>query len=153
MKTYKAAQGLMALGSLHAVVGAPHPESVPITSGANIYSMENTTAYSLHSAAEAELATSLRVPHDLPSHPHCTYKGPGSRMYMVFSKDFGRHDETSQDGCGNHMLLHLREGTFWLRRTNGPPFYADVFAPSQALPNYIHVNLTEAGEQNALTGL
>lgn len=115
MKIYLTALGLTALNSLQAVpkVEGSRFARVPVSSTASINNpMDNDiTALALRSPAEAGLERSRAVPHDVPSHPHCTYKGADSLMYMVFSKDFGRNDETSQDGCGNHMLLHLREGT------------------------------------------
>lgn len=85
-----------------------------VASAANINGingMDGSAALALPSSVESGLQTRAWVPHDVPDHPHCTYKGADSLMYQVFSKDFGRHDETSQDGCGNHMLLQLREGT------------------------------------------
>lgn len=75
------------------------------------HSMDGTAGSALLSSVESEIQTRDLVPHDIPDHPHCTYKGADSLMYKVFSKDFGRHDETSQDGCGNNMLLQLRKGT------------------------------------------
>ncbi|KAJ0121892.1 hypothetical protein J7T55_002401 [Diaporthe amygdali] len=113
MKTYLTALGLTALSSLQAVpkVEGSRFARVPVSSTASINNPmdDDTTALALRSPAEAGLERSLAVPHDVPSHPHCTYRGADSLMYMVFSKDFGRNDETSQDGCGNHMLIHLRE--------------------------------------------
>lgn len=76
--------------------------------------MDDIAAPALLSPPELGLQTSLGVPHDVPDHPHCTYKGKDSTIYMVFSKDFGRDDETAQS-CGDGMLHHLREGTFKLR--------------------------------------
>lgn len=96
-------------------IASSHIIRTPLDSAAGINGMDVIAAPALFSSAELGLETSLQVPHDVPDHPHCTYKGKDSIMYMVFSKDFGRQDETSQDGCGNHMLRHLREGTFKLR--------------------------------------
>lgn len=101
---------LMALGSMR--IASSHSARTPLASAANINSVDGTAAPALLSPAETRLQSRAWIPHDVPDHPHCTYKGADSLMYMVFSKDFGRHDETSKDGCGNHMLLRLREGTF-----------------------------------------
>lgn len=101
---------LMALGGMQ--VATSHAARLSAPSPATNTGMDDHTAPALLSPAKSVLQTRDWVPHDVPDHPHCTYKGKDSRMYMVFSKDFGRHDETSQDGCGNHMLLHLREGKF-----------------------------------------
>lgn len=109
MHLHTAILALTALGGVK--IASTHVARTPSAPPATIDGMDDDAAPALLSSAGSVSQTSLWVPHDVPDHPHCTWKGTDSRRYMVFSKDFGRHDETSQDGCGNHMLLRLREGT------------------------------------------
>lgn len=113
MQPHTATLALTILGSIQ--VASSHIMRTPLESAAGINDMDDTAAPAVISPAEFGLQTRSSVPHDVPDHPHCTYKGKDSIMYMVFSKDFGRHDDTSRNGCGNLMLSHLREGTFKLR--------------------------------------
>lgn len=118
MQLHLTTLGLTAVGCIQ--LASSHLVRTPLESAASINSMDGTAAPALLSSPRTGLQTRAWIPHDVPDHPHCTYKGADSLMYMVFSKDFGRHDETSKDGCGNHMLLRLREGTFRHRRKSIP---------------------------------
>lgn len=100
---------------------AAHIIRPKLASASRIGSMDDAVAPALLNSTETKVQTRDSVPHDLPDHPHCTYRGKDSLMYMVFSKEFGRHDETSQDGCGNHMLLRLKEGRFKPQSTSLSP--------------------------------
>ena len=95
---------LMALGNMQ--VASSHIIRTPFASPADVNDMDDITAASLSSAQPG-----LQTRNSVPDHPHCTYKGKDSTMYMVFSKDFGRNDETSRGGCGSDMLQNLRKGT------------------------------------------
>lgn len=133
---------LMALSN--AQVASPHMVRTPLAS------LDDITAASL-STAQSGLQTRNSVPHDVPEHPHCTYKGKDSTMYMVFSKDFGRNDETSKNGCGSDMLHHLRKGTSSRCRTSLPPPW-QLFSVLQ-FPCYTYKELTRRDGQNAVAGL
>lgn len=113
MQLHLATLALTALGSMQGASSLI--VRAPLASATGINGMDDTSAPALLSSAELGPRASLWVPHDVPDHPHCTYKGKDSTMFMVFSKDFGRLDETSKDGCGSQMLRALREGTLKLR--------------------------------------
>lgn len=141
MQLHLTALGLMALGGME--LASSHIVRMPLASTANIDRMDGTAAPALLSSAKTGLETRAWVPHDIPDHPHCTYKGADSLMYMVFSKDFGRHDETSKDGCGNHMLLRLREGTFSYRRICVPALCKLFSFSSLASISILRVNWSD----------
>lgn len=100
-------------------VASSHIVRTPLESAVNM-NMDDT--------AESGLEARSLIPHDVPDHPHCTFKGKDSAMYMVFSKDFGRNDETSKGGCGSDMLHHLRKGTSM--RSEHPYLVHDDYVPS-----------------------
>lgn len=113
MQLHTTILALTALGGVK--IASSHIVRTPLAPAATMDGIDDTAAPALLSSAGSVSQASLWVPHDVPDYPHCTWKGPDSRRYMVFSKDFGRHDDTSQDGCGNHMLLRLREGMIKIR--------------------------------------
>lgn len=118
---------LMALGMNMQVARAhlvPSPLALP-----NLPDMDDTSVVGLN-VTESGLEARDSIPHDVPDHPHCTFKGTDSLFFMVFSKDFGRHDETSKAGCGSDMLHHLRKGTSRHRCIIPAAFITAVFTPS-----------------------
>lgn len=122
---------LMAL-SMNMQAAKAHISPSPLAK-TNIPDMDDT-AVAGPNITEYGLQARESIPHDVPDHPHCTYKGKDSLQFMVFSKDFGMDDETSKSGCGSDMLHHLRQGTSRRRCIASTALNTIVLHPSTSMP-------------------